>query len=152
GILAVAQTLIILTAGIDLSIGTFAVLGTVVLAKVATDHGSPMAVLMAAIVLLALGGLNGVLVTYVRLPPFIVTLGMFTAVYAATQLYAGSATYPVEGGFLTFLGDRFSIGGFTTTWGVVAMLVLYAAVWFILSQTAAGKHVYAVGGAPEAAR
>jgi fructose transport system permease protein len=152
GMLAVAQTLIILTAGIDLSIGAVAVLGTIVLAKVADTQGTPTALLVAAVVLVGIGSLSGFLVTALRLPPFIVTLGMFTATYAATQLYAGSQTYTVEQGFLTVLGERLTLGGFTTTWGVVAMLALYALVWFALTQTAAGRHVYAVGGAPQAAR
>lgn len=152
GMLAVGQTLIILTAGIDLSIGAIAVLGTVILAKVTSTSGTPTAILVAAVVLLGIGTLNGFLVTVLRLPPFIVTLGMFTATYAATQLYAGSQTYLVDSALLTALGNRFSVFGFTTTWGVVAMLVLYAVVWFVLSQTAAGRHLYAVGGSPTAAQ
>jgi fructose transport system permease protein len=152
GILAVGQTLIILTAGIDLSIGAFAVLGTVILAKVSADSGPVVALLAAAVVLGILGAVNGALVTGLRLPPFIVTLGMFTAISAATQLYAGSATYPVDSELLTVFGRRIELGGFTTTWGVLMMLALYVVAWYVLSQTSAGKHLYAVGGNPEAAR
>jgi fructose transport system permease protein len=152
GILAVGQTLIILTAGIDLSIGAFAVLGTIILAKVSADSGPVVALVAAAVVLGILGAVNGGLVTGLRLPPFIVTLGMFTAIYAATQLYAGSATYPVDSELLTVFGRRIELGGFTTTWGVVMMLALYVVAWYVLSQTSAGKHLYAVGGNPEAAR
>ena len=152
GILAVGQTIIILTAGIDLSIGAVAVLGTIILAKVAQTSG-PVPALLLAVGVLALAGLvNGVLVAGLRLPPFIVTLGTFTALFAATQLYAGSTTYPVEPGVLTWLGTRIQLGTFTISYGVVVMLALYAVAWYVLVHTAAGRHVYAVGGAPEAAR
>ncbi len=152
GILAVAQTLVILTAGIDLSIGAVAVLGTVVLARVGGEHGPAVALLATVVVLGLIGLVNGSLVAVLHLPPFIVTLGMFTAMYAATQLYAGSATYPVDRGVLTWLGTKVHLGGLTISTGVLAMLALYAVVWYALSQTAGGRHLYAVGGAPEAAR
>jgi fructose transport system permease protein len=152
GILAVGQTMIILTGGIDLSIGAIAVLGTIIMAKVADASGALTALLIALIVCAALGGVNGTLVTALKLPPFIVTLGTYTIIYSATQLLAGSATYPVEKGPLTFLGNTIKIGGFTTTYGVIAMILVYVVAWYALSQTGGGRHVYAVGGSPEAAR
>ena len=152
GILAVGQTLIILTAGIDLSIGAVAVLGTIVMAQAAGAGGPLVALVATFLVCVALGAVNGGLVTVLRLPPFIVTLGTFTAIQAATRLLAGSQTYQVPQGPLTFLGTSFSIGKFNTTYGVVAMLLVYLFVWYALSQTAWGRHVYAVGGNINAAR
>ena len=152
GILAVAQTLIILTAGIDLSIGAIAVLGTIVLAIGSGSFGSVIGLLIALLVCVALGSLNGTLVTLLRLPPFIVTLGTFTAIVAATRLIAGSQTFTVTDPLLIFLGTSFRIGTFVTTYGVVAMLLVYLVVGYALTQTAWGKHVYAVGGNPVAAR
>lgn len=152
GILAVGQTLIILTAGIDLSIGAIAVLGTIVLAKTADASGPITALLVTLIVCALIGSVNGGLVTGLKLPPFIVTLGTYTIIYSATQLLAGSATYPVDKGPLTFLGNTIKIGGFTTTYGVIAMILVYIFAWYALSQTAGGRHVYAVGGSPEASR
>ncbi|RKW71387.1 ABC transporter permease [Galactobacter caseinivorans] len=151
GILAVAQTLIILTAGIDLSIGAIAVLGTIVLAQAAAGIGPVGAMVIAMIVCVGLGALNGALVTVLRLPPFIVTLGTFTAIVAATRLLAGSETYQVTSPLLTFLGNTFKIGTFTTTYGVVVMLLVYAIMGYALTQTAWGRHVYAVGGNPNGA-
>ncbi|AUN42052.1 ABC transporter permease [Tsukamurella tyrosinosolvens] len=150
GILAVAQSLIILTAGIDLSIGATCVLGTVVLAKVAgTD---PVLAMVAALgVCMLIGAVNGALVTLLKLPPFIVTLGMFTIVAAATQLYAGSQTYRVADGPLTFLGKGFDVAGFPLTLGLLVLLIVYAATWYVLNRTATGRHVYAVGGNPVSA-
>lgn len=152
GILAVAQTLIILTAGIDLSIGAIAVLGTIVLAQAGGALGPLSGLLITLIVCVALGSLNGGLVTLLRLPPFIVTLGTFTAIVAATRLFAGSQTFPVSDPLLTFLGTSFKVGGFVTTYGVVAMLLVYLVLGYALTQTAWGKHVYAVGGNPVAAK
>lgn len=152
GTLAVAQTLIILTAGIDLSIGSIAVFGTIVLAQAAGAVGPVAALLLTLLVCVAFGALNGALVTLLELPPFIVTLGAFTAIVAATRLLAGSQTYPVSDPLVTFLGNTFSIGGFTTTYGVVAMLLVYLFLGYALTQTAWGKHVYAVGGNPAAAK
>ncbi|BBY74243.1 ABC transporter permease [Mycolicibacterium parafortuitum] len=151
GILAVGQTLIILTAGIDLSIGAIAVFGTIVMAQTAGPGGPFLALAATVLVCVAFGAINGGLVTTLRLPPFIVTLGTFTAILAGTRLLAGSETYRVEPGVLTFLGTSFRIGSFSTTYGVVAMLLVYAVVWYALSQTAWGKHVYAVGGNPQSA-
>lgn len=152
GILAVGQTLIILTGGIDLSIGAVAVLGTIVMAKMAGASGALTALLVVLVVCAAAGFINGTLVTALQLPPFIVTLGTFTILYSVTQLLAGSATYPVQPGLLTFLGKTFKIGGFTTTYGVVVMLLVYVIAWYALTQTAGGRHVFAVGGSPESAR
>lgn len=150
GILAVGQTLIILTSGIDLSIGAVAVFGTIVMAQTAGANGPVMALGSTLLVCVVFGAINGGLVTALRLPPFIVTLGTFTAIQAATRLLAGSETYRVEPGLLTFLGTSFRVGSFSTTYGVVTMLLVYLVMWYALSQTAWGKHVYAVGGNPQA--
>ncbi|GAB7066293.1 ABC transporter permease [Mycobacterium hodleri] len=150
GILAVGQTLIILTSGIDLSIGAVAVFGTIVMAQSAGAGGPFMALGSTLLVCVVFGAVNGGLVTALRLPPFIVTLGTFTAIQAATRLLAGSETYRVEPGLLTFLGTSFRVGSFSTTYGVVTMLLVYLVMWYALSQTAWGKHVYAVGGNPQA--
>ncbi|GAA3328918.1 ABC transporter permease [Paeniglutamicibacter sulfureus] len=152
GILAVGQTLIILTGGIDLSIGAVAILGTLVMAKIGAIHGPWVGLAAAAGVCILAGLLNGALVAVLGLPPFIVTLGTFTVFFAATQLYAGSQTYAAIDGLQTFLGDSFKIGTFTVTYGILAMFVVYLLVWYMLKQTATGQHIYAVGGNPGAAQ
>lgn len=151
GILAVAQTLIILTGGIDLSIGAIAVLGTIVMARFGADHGPATGLLAALVICTLFGAINGLLITLLRLPPFIVTLGTFTAIAAATQLYAGSQTYQATAGLQTFLGQTLPTGAFSITVGVLVMLAVYALTWYVMNQTAGGQHVYAVGGNPSAA-
>lgn len=156
GILGIAQTLVILTAGIDLSVGALMVLSSLVIAKTATDQGVPPVVALAlGLVVGALGGLvNGLLVTRLKLPPFIVTLGTFSIFTAITLLYSKSAT--VQGDrlprLLTWPGETFSLAGVQVSFGVVLMVVLYALMAYVLGLTAWGRHVYAVGDDKEAAR
>jgi fructose transport system permease protein len=98
------------------------------------------------------GALNGFLVTRVRLPPFIVTLGTLSIFTAITLIYAKGATFTLTSSFLLWTGDTVSIGNLQITAGVVLMLVLYGVFGFALRYTAWGRHVYAVGDDAEASR
>lgn len=154
--LAVGQTLVILTAGIDLSVGAIMVLSMMVMATLAMDGGMPglLALLIGLVLSLVAGALNGVLVTRLNLPPFIVTLGTLSIYTAIALLYSGgesiqSAHLP---DILNLLGDGFGIGNFQLTWGIVLVVLIYVVVGFVLSQTAWGRYVYAVGDDPESAR
>jgi fructose transport system permease protein len=154
GVLAIGQTLVILTAGIDLSVGTVMALGQVVMTKLAIENGMQplLAIALGLLVCVAFGVLNGSLVTLVRLPAFIVTLGTLNIAFALTHIVSNDLTFPGLPSELLFFGRTFSLGGANFTYGVVFMLVLYAVAWFALAQTAWGRHVYAVGDNPEAAR
>lgn len=154
GVLAIGQTLIILTAGIDLSCGTVMALANIVMTKFAVDLGlPPIAAALCGVGVAALFGLiNGLLVTRVRLPSFIVTLGTMNIAFAITQIYSEAQTVSNLPDFLTALGNTFSIGETSVAWGTVLMLILYLLAWHLLRNTAAGRHVYAVGNNPEAAR
>lgn len=153
GTLALGQTLIILTAGIDLANGAIAVLGTIVMAKHVVDGGNPLVALVLGLAItIVLGTISGSLVTRLGLPPFIVTLGMLTVVFALARLYSESRSYPVTDPLLRVWGQGTSIGGVRITWGTLLLIVVFAAFWFALTRTAWGRHVYAVGNAPEAAR
>ncbi|KQV08305.1 ABC transporter permease [Leifsonia sp. Root112D2] len=156
GTLAIAQTLVILTAGIDLSVGAIMVLVSMVMAQTASQNNVPaiLALLIGLVVGLAAGALNGVLVTRLKLPPFIVTLGTLSIFLALTLLYSNSASVTGQSipDLITGTGTTFSVGGVNITYGVVMMLVLYIVLAFILNTTAWGRHVYAVGDDPEAAR
>jgi fructose transport system permease protein len=155
GVIAIGQTLVILTAGIDLSCGMVMALGSIVMSKLAVEAGLPPALAVAAgIATTTLFGLvNGLLVTRVKLPSFIVTLGTMNIAFAITQLYSNSQTVTDLPPSMTALGNTFTLGGTTeVAWGTVLMLGLYAAVFFVLRETAAGRHVYAVGNNAEATR
>jgi fructose transport system permease protein len=154
GVIAIGQTLIILTAGIDLSCGMVMALGGIIMSKFATELGmpAPLAILCGIGVTTLFGLLNGLLVTRVKLPPFIVTLGVFNIAFAITQLYSGSQTVTEVPALMTWLGSTFPMGGSNVAYGTVLMILLYLGVWFWLRETPSGRHVYAVGNNPEATR
>jgi fructose transport system permease protein len=129
-------------------------LGGIVMTKFATELGLPPALaVLAGIGVTTLFGLaNGLLVTRIKLPPFIVTLGTLNIAFAITQLYSNSQTVTDLPPLMTALGNTFNLGGTEVAWGTVLMLVLYAFAWFVLRETAAGRHVYAVGNNAEATR
>jgi fructose transport system permease protein len=154
GVLAIGQTLVILTAGIDLSVGTVMALGQVVMTKLAIASGVPAlpGLLIGILTCVAFGVVNGGLVTLVRLPAFIVTLGTLNIAFALTHIVSNDETYTGLPSVLLFFGRTFTVAGARFTYGVVFMLLLYAVVWYALSQTAWGRHIYAVGDNREAAR
>jgi fructose transport system permease protein len=156
GALAVGQTLIILTAGIDLSVGAIAILSMMVAAKLAEGAGIPglLAVGVGIGLGTAGGALNGGLVTRLKLPPFIVTLGTLSVFTAIGLLYTrGQSVQAVDlPALLNWTGESFAIGRFRITTGVVLVAALYVVVGFALTNTAWGRHVYAVGDDKEAAR
>ena len=154
--LAVGQTLIILTAGIDLSVGAAAILAMMVMAKVASENGIAAipALLIGISVAVAAGVINGLLVTRAKVPPFIVTLGTLSIFTALALLYTGgqSIQQTAMPDLLSWTGETMSIGEFSLTTGVVIVGLIYAVVGFALTQTSWGRHVYAVGDDAEAAR
>jgi len=154
--LAIGQTLIILTAGIDLAVGAITILSMLLMANLAVYNGVPalLAILIGIAFGTACGFLNGILVTRLKLPPFIVTLGTLSIFTAIGLLYSGGASVgrnqmPM---IMNAMGFRFRIGPFNLTIGVVVVVILALIVAFALSQTAWGRHVYAVGDDIEAAR
>ena len=156
GTLGIAQTLIILTAGIDLSVGAIMVLSSIVMAKLSADQGVPglLALLIGFGVGTLCGLTNGLLVTKLRLPPFIVTLGTLNVFFALNLWYSQSET--IRGAdmpsLLLWTGKSISLGDTRITYGSILMLVLFGVVAWILKNTAWGRHVYAVGDDAEAAR
>jgi len=158
GIVGAAQTLVILTAGIDLSVGAIMVLSSVVMGQFTFRYGLPpaLAVLCGFAVGALCGWVNGVLVAYWRLPPFIVTLGTWQIILAANFLYSANETIrsqdiEAQAPLLQLFGASFRIGNAVFTLGVVIMVVLVLLLWYILNHTAYGRHVYAIGDDPDSA-
>ena len=154
GTIAIGQTLIILTAGIDLSCGMVMALGGIVMTKLAVSGGmNPyLAIGCGLVVCMAFGLLNGLLVTRVKLPPFIVTLGTMNIAFAITQLYSGAQTITDLPPEMTFFGNTVKLGSAAVNYGTVLMIAMYAFMWWGLRDTQPGRHVYAVGNSPEATR
>ena len=156
GAIAAGQTLIILTAGIDLSCGAIAIFASMVMAKTAFVNGWPAwaAFMLGIAVGTGAGAFNGWLITKVNLPPFIVTLGTFNVFSALTLFYATGRTImdkELEPFFL-YLGNPIPQGEFKITYGVLLVIVMYLILAFSLRYTGWGRHVYAVGDDIEAAR
>jgi ribose transport system permease protein len=149
-VLAAGMTFVILTGGIDLAVGSVlgftAVIAVVVSLIPGLDWAAvPMALLAGALV----GVLTGMTVAYVGLPPFIVTLGTYTAIRGAAYLAAGGTTVINSKIGFAWIGNGY-VG--PVPWLVIIALLTIAVSAFILHSTVLGVHVYAVGGNPQAAR
>jgi fructose transport system permease protein len=159
GVLGIAQTLIILTAGIDLSVGAIMVLSSIVMGRLAVVSGVPVELSFPLGLLagMACGLVNGALVTRLKLPPFIVTLGTWSIFGAIVLLYSRSETLRQQeveavASLLQWTGTAIRIGGAQLTYGSILMILLAVLVWYVLNRTAFGRHVYATGDDPDAAR
>jgi len=155
GALGVGQTIIILTAGIDLSVGALMILVQSIMAQLAHAHhvpGVPALVIGLAAGAVA-GALNGTLVTRIKLPPFIVTLGTLNIFTAIGLIYTNDQAVqaPDLPSIMSWTGKTFGPRTFQITTGVVVMLGLYLLFWFVLKNSAWGRHIYAVGDNAEAA-
>ena len=169
-ILGIAQTLVILTAGIDLSVGLIMILCSVVMGRTAVVYGVPVLIAFPLGLLcgLACGWVNGIIVTGLKLPPFIVTLGTWSIFGALNVFYSRSETIrsqdmEASAPFLLWLGKTIKLWqdlgvplpflrGWVLTYGSLLMIVLAIIVSYVLSRTAFGRHVYATGDDPDAAR
>ncbi len=149
-IISVGMTFVILTAGIDLSVGSVAALSSVIAAAAVQNLGSsPLAILIGLAVGLAIGAINGGLTNALRIPPFITTLGMLT-------IARGLALVFTRGQPITGFPDEFRFLG-AGTLGPIPMPVIVAAIvfalgQFILTRTTLGGYIYALGNNPVAAR
>ncbi len=153
GTLAIGQTLVILTSGIDLSCGMIMALSSIIMTSLAVDYGvNPVvAILIGLSVGTLIGLLNGALVTMIRIPPFIVTLGTYSIAFALIRIYTTQTVTNLPP-TLTFFGNTFMIGTTAITYGSILMFVMFLIAWFILGSTVWGRYLYAVGDNPEAAR
>jgi fructose transport system permease protein len=164
GTLAIAQTLIILTAGIDLSIGAIMVFGQMLMANLAVSvtasnvlpiagQNPALSIVLGILAATLAGAVNGFLIVRFNLPPFIVTLGTLSVFTALTLILFKARTIqgPEIPELLKWLGTTVKIGDFQLMYGVVLMLILFAVFAYILRNTAWGRHVYAVGDDPVAA-
>jgi ribose/xylose/arabinose/galactoside ABC-type transport system permease subunit len=158
-LLALGMFVVILTAGIDLSVGSVMALAMVSLA-VANRAGHPweLVILIGPLVGIAAGLVNGVGLTWLKLPhPFIMTLGTLNIARGLTNLVSGGA--PVSGmqPEVRYLGQKYyDFGLFAPPAGIPASFFVVAicalALWFFLNRTSTGRHIYAIGGNPQAAR
>ncbi|MFJ7900514.1 substrate-binding domain-containing protein [Streptomyces sp. NPDC096198] len=149
-ILAFGVTFVIVSAGIDLSVGSVAALSATVLAWSATSEGVPVAiaVVLAIATGLAAGLVNGVLISYGKLPPFIATLAMLSVGRGLSLVISQGSPITLPGS-VSHLGD--TLGGWLPV-PVLVMVVMGLITAFVLGRTYIGRSMYAIGGNEEAAR
>ena len=151
-VLASGMTFVILTGGIDLSVGSILAASAMIglIASVGYgDLGIPAALLMG----LAIGLGNGALIAFLRLPPFIVTLGSLTAVRGFARLLGNDTTVFNPSLPFAFIGNgSLHVGPVSISWLIVIAFLVIFASWLILRRTVLGVHIYAVGGNENAAR
>ncbi|MBE9205864.1 ribose ABC transporter permease [Nostoc sp. LEGE 06077] len=149
-VLATGMTFVILTGGIDLSVGSILAVSAVVAVLVSLLPALGWLAVPAALLTgLLLGLLNGALITFLDVPPFIVTLGSLTALRGAAFLVANGTTVINRNINFAWIGNSY-IG--PIPWLVIIALLTVAVSWFVLRQTVLGVQIYAVGGNERAAR
>ncbi|MGX9886928.1 ABC transporter permease/substrate-binding protein [Streptomyces sp. NPDC002276] len=149
-ILAFGVTFVIVSAGIDLSVGSVAALSATVLAWSATQHGVPvfLAVVLAIATGIAAGLVNGFLIAYGKLPPFIATLAMLSVARGLSLVISQGSPIAFPDS-VSHLGD--TLGGWLPV-PVLVMIVMGLVAAFVLGRTYIGRSMYAIGGNEEAAR
>jgi ribose transport system permease protein len=149
-VLAAGMTFVILTGGIDLSVGSILAAAAVVALIVSGIPDIGMLGIAAALLTgLVFGLVNGGLIAFLKLPPFIVTLGALTAVRGIARLIGDDKTVFNPELPFAFIGNDSILG---VPWLVVIAALVIIASWFILRRTVLGLHIYSVGSNPEAAR
>ncbi|NWB69618.1 ribose ABC transporter permease [Pseudomonas sp. I8001] len=149
-VLAAGMTFVILTAGIDLSVGAILAASAVVALQASMSPQFGMFGITAGVGFgLLLGLVNGGLIAFMRLPPFIVTLGALTAMRGLARLLADDKTVFNPDLPFAFIGNDSVLG---VPWLVIIAVAVIALSWFILRRTVMGVQIYSVGGNPEAAR
>ncbi len=148
GIIAVGMTFVILTGGIDLSVGSILAFSGVICAGLMKRHDAPicLAALAAIGVGAGMGLVNGLLITLGKIAPFVVTLGMVTIGRGLTLIYTNG--YPISGFSSEFrkLGGGYVAG---IPIPVIIFLITVIIAWFILNHTRLGRYTYAIGGNEE---
>ena len=147
GIMAIGMTFVILTGGIDLSVGSLlAIAGAIAAGSIKSGLGLGLAVLIALAIGLGFGLLNGVFITLGRITPFVVTLGMMSIARGLTLIYTKG--YPISGfnPAFRFIGGGDVIG---IPFPIIVFILTTVIAWLILSQTRLGRYTYAIGGNEE---
>ena len=147
GVMAIGMTFVILTGGIDLSVGSIlAVAGAIAAGTLKGGAGILPVVLLALVIGIGCGLANGLLITLGRIAPFVVTLGMMSIARSLTLIYTKG--YPISG----FKGPFRFIGGgdiISIPFPIIVFLLTVVVAWLILTQTRLGRYTYAIGGNEE---
>ncbi len=148
-IIACGMTMVILTAGIDLAVGSVLAVSAVVAVTVSLTSMPALAIPVALLVGLLIGAVNGLLIAIFKMPPFIATLGTMTSFRGVAYLVANGTTVINNDLPYEALGNKSFAG---IPWMVLAALVVFFLTWVLLKRTVLGTRIYAVGGNEMAAK
>ena len=153
GLLALGMTFVILTGGIDLSVGSLVAVGAVVSAEL-SGRGLFVALLGGVAACAVLGFISGLVIAKARIQPFIVTLAMMMAARGLVLVYTGekSVREAAAPSFVSLAGGKIQLGALSLHYPVLIMIVAYVLGWLVLKYTRFGRHVYSLGDNEEAAR
>ena len=150
GVVGCGMTFVILTGGIDLSVGSILGLSGVLAAGVLESTGNPaFAIALALAVGVICGAINGFFVSFCEIPPFISTLGMMTLLRGCVLVYTKGSPISIKSDAYKFFGKG-AIAGIPVP--VIILILLFLLAHYILTQTSYGRSIYAFGGNREAAR
>ena len=150
GMIACGMTFVILTGGIDLSVGSIVgISGAMAAGTLAATNSTLLAVLVSICVGLACGGVNGYFVAKSGIPPFIATLGMMTLIRGCILIYTKGAPIPIKSDSFKYIGKGVIFG---IPVPILLLIALYGVAYVVLAHTRFGRNLYALGGNREAAR
>lgn len=149
GIIAVAMTVVIVSGGIDLSVGSVVALTGTAVAQLSHKMPTPAAALVALLLGTLIGALNGVAVTRIGINPLIATLGTLSIARGLAFVFSGGLTQTIDDERFGFLGQGFVLG---IPFPVIVMLLLFLLVAWVMRSTVFGRSLYAVGGNAQASR
>ncbi len=152
GILAIGMTYVILSGGIDLSVGSMLALCGMVAGSLVTGVGArpPMVAILAGIATgIVLGAVNGLLVARLSVPPFVATLGMLSVARGLTFIYSDGMPIPNLSAGFRFIGQGDLFG---VPMPIILLLAVFSVFYFVLAYTTYGRYVYAVGGSEKSAK
>lgn len=149
-ILAAGQAVVIISGGIDLSVGSVLALSAVTIGWLITAGVDPTLALCAGLVMGTFAGwINGMVITRMKIPPFIATLGMLGIARGMALVITGGVSYPVLQPLFLWIGNATFLG---LPIPLYFVLVTFAAVWVMMHTTVFGRHIYAIGGNERVAR
>lgn len=149
GILSVGMTFVIVSGGIDLSVGSIIALVCVITANMVNDHGIIPAILVALLVGALVGLINGVGIAYGKLQPFIMTLGTMYMASGAASIYTNGTPISIKGNF-SKIGNSMLFN--TIPLPAIYFIVILIAAYLVMRNTRFGRHVYSIGSNKEATR
>jgi ribose transport system permease protein len=150
-LLAAGQTLVILSAGIDLSVGSILALSAVLMGGMIknAEMAPGLAILLGILIAGGVGACNGIVISKAKLPPFIVTLGMMGIARGLALVYTKGISFQISSKLLQFIGDGTILG---MPFPIIVVIILYGILYLVLKKHVFGRNVYAIGDNEEAAR